>query len=117
MRGEWTEEDRWASSHEQKVRQGSLRDTDVAVARDGCMSKSTVSQGADTFPLADTRYLYSSLSALRNCRCADVVVAVHRYVLWTLIVLVVAGVGLGLSTQTIGVRLWWLAALIVAVVL
>src|SRR5205085_4146063 len=59
------------------------------------------------------RYLFSSLRPEGGLT----IVSVHRYVLWTLIVLVVAGVGLGLSTQPIGIRLWWLAALIVAVVL
>ena len=75
-------------------------------------------RGANTFPADGQRTLFS---ALRPASAANggglTIVSVHRYVLWTLVVLVVAGVGLGLSTQPIGVRLWWLAALIVAVVL
>ena len=72
-----------------------------------------VSQNADTFSTDGKRYLYSSLRPEGGLT----IISVHRYALWTLIVLVVAGVGLGLSTQPIGIRLWWLAALIVAVVL
>src|SRR5207244_13624793 len=72
-----------------------------------------VSQNADTFSTDGKRYLFSSLRPDGGLT----IVSTHRYVLWTLIVLVVAGVGLGLSTQPIGIRLWWLAALIVAVVL
>jgi hypothetical protein len=72
-----------------------------------------VSQGSDTFATDGKRYLFSSLRPDGGLT----IVSVHRYALWTLIVLVVAGVGLGLSTQPIGIRLWWLAALIVAVVL
>ena len=76
-----------------------------------------VSQGSDTFATDGKRFLYSSLRPEAGSAGAITLVTTHRYVLWTLIVLVVAGIGLGLSTQPVGIRLWWLAALIVAVVL
>ncbi|MFN0022203.1 MAG: hypothetical protein ACKVP0_28470 [Pirellulaceae bacterium] len=108
VRGEWTEEDvREPGTHHVHT---SRDDADLLRwVHEGV----NVSQGADTFATDGKRYLYSSLRPEGGLT----IVSLHRYTLWTLIVLVVAGVGLGLSTQPIGIRLWWLAALIVAVVL
>ena len=116
VRGEWAEEDKWAYSDEEHKYVKVTSRTDAQLLQ-WVHEEVKVSQGADTFPIADSRYLYSSLRPSGGSAGALTVVSVHRYVLWTLIVLVVAGVGLGLSTQPIGIRLWWLAALIVAVVL
>lgn len=117
VRGEWTEEYEWLYNRQTAQRElVNSRDDDFLL--NWVHEGTSGGRGANTFPADGQRTLFS---ALRPASAANggglTIVSVHRYVLWTLIVLVVAGVGLGLSTQPIGVRLWWLAALIVAVVL
>jgi hypothetical protein len=108
VRGEWTEEDVREPGTQHVHTSRSEADL-LRWVHEGV----NVSQGVDTFPTDGKRYLYSSLRPEGGLT----IVSAHRYLLWTLIVLVVAGVGLGLSTQPLGIRLWWLAALTVAVVL
>lgn len=74
-------------------------------------------RGVEVFPTDGTRYLYSSLRPAPGSAGAITLIKTHRYLLWSLIVLAVAGVGIALATRPVGARLWWLAALIVAVVL
>lgn len=115
VRGEWTEEDAWITDEDgRRIKKTARQDHELlAWVHEGV----GVSQATDTFATDGKRFLYSSLRPEAGSAGAITLVTTHRYVLWTLIVLVVAGIGLGLSTQPIGVRLWWLAALIVAVVL
>ena len=117
VRGEWTEEYQWQYNR-QTARREIVNSRPDDFLLNWVHEGTSGGRGTDTFPADGARYLFS---ALRPASAANggglTIVSVHRYVLWTLIVLVVAGVGLGLSTQPIGVRLWWLAALIVAVVL
>ena len=113
VRGEWTEEDvrEPGTQHVHTSRDDNelLPWVYEGVVHNGV----SLSPGADTFPTDGKRYLYSTLRPEGGLT----IISLHRYTLWTLIVLVVAGVGLVLSTQPLGVRLWWLAALVVAVVL
>lgn len=110
VRGPWSEEDTVAFGSE--VRSPSRNDDQLL---------RWVNEGVNCdigpFSTEASRYLYSALRPEAGSAGALRLVAMHRYVLWTLTVLVVAGVGLVLSTQKLAVRLWWLAALVVAAVL
>src|SRR5678815_2577081 len=114
--GEWAEEDTWVFDYEQGKYVKRTSRTDAQLLQ-WVHEEVSVSQNADTLSLGESRFLYSSLRPSAGSAGALAVYSVHRYVLWTLIVLVVAGVGLALATQPVAVRLWWLAAVIVAVVL
>ncbi|MBC7854322.1 MAG: hypothetical protein IAF94_12890 [Pirellulaceae bacterium] len=116
VQGEWTEEYEWLYNRRTAQRE-LVNSRDDNFLLNWVHEGTSGGRGADTFPADGTRYLYSSLRPAAGAAGGLTIVSTHRYVLWTLIVLVVAGVGLGLSTQPIGIRLWWLAALIVAVVL
>jgi hypothetical protein len=109
--GAWTEEDVRKPGEEVRT---SKSDADLL---NWVQEGAGASHGVDPFPTDGNRYLYSSLRPASGKAGAITLIAAHRYVLWGIIVLAVAGVGLGLSTRPIGVRLWWLAALVIAVVL
>ena len=68
-------------------------------------------------PIAGNRYLYSALRPAPKAAGAATLVTIHKYGLWSLTVLLVVGVGLILTRQPFAMRLWWLAALVVAIVL
>ena len=64
-----------------------------------------------------TRHLFSALRPEVGSAGRLSLWAVHKYWLFSAIVLVVAGVGLALTPRPIGTRLWWLSGLVIAVVL
>ncbi|HUE72001.1 MAG TPA: hypothetical protein VMP01_14030, partial [Pirellulaceae bacterium] len=71
----------------------------------------------EPFATDGTRHLFSALRPEPATAGALRLIAVHKYVLYSFIVLGVGAVGLALTLRPIGQRLWWLAGLIVAVVL
>lgn len=111
VRGAWTEEDIREPGEQART---SRSDADLLNwVQEGISG----GRGVDPFPTDGNRYLYSSLRPEAGAAGALRLFSLHRYALWSFIVIAVAGVGLALSTRPIGVRLWWLAALVVAVVL
>jgi hypothetical protein len=71
----------------------------------------------DDFPVDGTRHLFSTLRPEPGDGGALRLTALHRHIVNAAVFLIVAMVGLVLAAYPAGTRLWWLAALIVAVVL
>jgi hypothetical protein len=114
VRGEWTDEQHVAIFDEPYHGGPRTDEQLIAWVRDG-----TNAAGATMEPFATDgiRQLFSALRPEPAAAGALRLIAVHKYVLYSLIVLVVAVVGLALTARPIEQRLWWLGGLIVAVVL
>ena len=113
IRGTWSEEDDWRQSRSYGSAAGHSDDQLLAWVRSDVPN----SQGLENFPTQGTRYLYSALRPGTGPAGVLTLIAVHKYVLWTAIVLLVAGVGLALTWRPMCNRMWWLGALVVGVVL
>ena len=71
----------------------------------------------DGFPVDGRRYLFSTLQPDAGSAGALRLTAAHRNVVNAALFLIVAIIGLALTPRPAGTRLWWLAGLIVAIVL
>jgi hypothetical protein len=114
VRGDWTDEQHVAIFDEPYHGGPQTDEQLIAWVREG-----TSAAGATMEPFATDgiRQLFSALRPEPAAAGALRLVAVHKYVLYSLIVLVVAVAGLVLTVRPIDQRLWWLGGLIVAVVL
>lgn len=113
VRGQWTDEQHVAFFDQPAARSTRSDEELLQWVREG-----TPAAGAtEPFPDDGRRYLFSALRPEPGAAGALSLVAVHKYVLYTAIVMLVAGVGIVLTRRPIGQRLWWLAGLVVAIVL
>jgi hypothetical protein len=71
----------------------------------------------DDFPVDGRRYAFSTLRPAPGAEGALRLTVVHRNVLHAAVFLIVAIIGIVLTPQAFGRRLWWLAGLVVALVL
>ena len=113
--GGWTEEDSVEFGFPPEYQPARQYDAMLlAQVREGVAG---LNNATDNFPTSGVRRLYSAIRPEAGSPGSLRLIAWHRYTLWTIIVLVVGGVGVVLAWRPLCDRLWWLAALIVAVVL
>lgn len=114
VRGDWTDEQHPGIFDEPY--QGGPQSDDELI---NWVREGTGAAGGTMEPFATDglRQLFSALRPEPATAGALSLIAIHKYLLYSLVVLAVGAVGLVLTIRPIGQRLWWLAGLVVAVVL
>ena len=114
VRGYWTDEQH-PGIFDEPYHSGPQSDDELV----NWVREGTGAAGVTMEPFATdgTRHLFSALRPEPATAGALRLIAVHKYVLYSLIFLGVGAVGTALTMRPIGQRLWWLGGLIVAVVL
>jgi hypothetical protein len=90
---------------------------DAALASQVRQGIANCETAGDGFPVDGKRYLFSTLQPDAGRAGTLRLTAAHRNVVNAAVFLIVAIVGLALTPRPAGTRLWWLAGLIVAIVL
>lgn len=111
--GPWTRENR-AGTWNVPASEGPDDAVLVAQVRQGIAHCQTAGDG---FPVDGKRYLFSTLQPYAGSAGALRLTTAHRNVVNAALFLIVAIVGLVLTPRPAATRLWWLAGLIVAIVL
>jgi hypothetical protein len=113
-RGPWTDESSTSWLDQPWRGAGPDDRTLLAQVRQGIAACDTAGDG---FPVDGRRFLYSTLQPPAGAAGALRLTTLHRNVLSAVVFLLVAIMGVALTPRSVGMRLWWLAGLIVALVL
>jgi hypothetical protein len=120
-RGPWTDETTgrtfWLHDGELSEAAAAAPPDDRALLEQVRRGIASCETAGDAFPVDGRRYLFSTLRPPEGAAGALHLTTAHRNVVNAGVFLLVAIAGIVLTPRSVGARLWWLAALVVAIVL